>query len=75
MNRVIRRTKASCVGNSGIPEEELDPEEEVDVPVVCAVVGLVELLDDVDDVATVVEAVEDVEVDDEGVITETEFEL
>jgi hypothetical protein len=71
MTTVIRRAKVSCVGNSGIPEDVLDIE---DVPVVCGVVEVVELLDEVDDVE-VVEVVDEVEVDDEGVITETEYEL
>ena len=80
MTTVTRRARASCVGNSGIPEDELDVEDEADdVPVVCEVVEVVELLDEVDDSVEVVEVVDEDEdedeVDDEGVITETEFEL
>jgi len=76
MTTVTRRVKASCVGNSGIPEDPLDSEDDVDdVPVVCGVVEVVELLEEVNGVVEVVEVVDEVEVDDEGVITETEFEL
>ena len=75
MTTVTRRAKPSWAGNSGIPEDPLDSEDDVDdVPVVCGVVEVVELLEEVDGVVEVVEVVDEVEVNDEGVITETEFE-
>jgi len=77
MTTVTRRAKPSWAGNSGIPEDPPDFEDDVnDVPVVCGVVEAVELVDEVCDVDEVVELVDEVEVevDDEGVITETEFE-
>jgi len=76
MTTVTRRVKASCVGNSGMPEDEPDFEDDVnDVPVVCDVVEVVEVVEEVDDVVEVVEVVEEVEVDDVGVMTETVSEL
>jgi hypothetical protein len=72
---VIRRAKPSWAGNSGIPEDAPDFEDDVDdVAVVDGVVEVMDLVDEVGGVVEVVEVVDEVEVDDEGVITETEFE-
>lgn len=48
MTTVTRRAKPSWAGNSGIPEDPPDFEDDVnDVPVVCGVVEVVEVVDEV----------------------------
>jgi hypothetical protein len=82
MKTVAKRVKPSWAGNSGIPPPPFEEVElVVDVAVGFVLVAEVDLVDvDVEVLGVVMDVVElveedEVEVDDEGLITETEFEL